>query len=178
MRIWRVPVPRAPVWRALSAVAASGALLVPAATAAGPTVTITPFERTRTIAASADTCPFDIVVHSSGAFREAVYSSGRDVTTVENFHIAWTNPDSGKSITSVLAGPFIAEPNGDGTVTVTINGNNALFTGPGLGFLFGNVGRLVYLAAEGDPTFTPIEILQSTGHQDTSLFPAVCPALA
>src|ERR1043166_1637860 len=73
--------------------------------------------------------------------------------------------------------PVIAEPSGDGTAPVTINGNNALFTGPGLGFLFGNVGRLVYLAAAGDPS-TPLEILQSSGHQDASPFPAVCAALA
>ena len=53
------------------------------AAADAPTVTLTPCDRTRVIAASAETCPFDIVVHSERTFREAVYSSGRDVTTVE-----------------------------------------------------------------------------------------------
>ena len=62
------------------------------AVADAPTVTLTPFERTRVIPASAETCPFDIVVHSAGTFREAVYSSGRDVTTVEDFHLTWSNP--------------------------------------------------------------------------------------
>ena len=55
-----------PIWRVLACAASIGAMLVPAATAAGPTVTITPFDRTRTIAASPDTCPFAIVVHSTG----------------------------------------------------------------------------------------------------------------
>ena len=37
-------------------------------------------------------------MHSAGTFREAVYSSGRDVTTVEDFHLTWSNPVSGKSL--------------------------------------------------------------------------------
>jgi hypothetical protein len=147
------------------------------AVADAPTVTITPFERTRVIAASAETCPFDIVVHSEGTFRETVFSDGRDVTTVENFHITWSNPISGKTLNSPLAGPFIVEPNEDGTVTVTINGNNGRFTAPGYGLLFAAVGRLVYVANPSDLN-TPLHILQSTEHQDADLFPSVCAALA
>jgi len=147
------------------------------AVADAPTVTLTPFERTRVIAASPETCAFDIVVHSQGTFREAVYSSGRDVTTVEDFHLTWSNPESGKSLASPLAGPFIAEPNGDGTFTVTINGNDGRFTAPGFGLLFADVGRIVYIADASDLN-TPLQILQSTGHQDVSPFPQICAALA
>src|SRR5919201_5583253 len=146
------------------------------AVADAPTVTITPWDRTRVIAASAETCPFDIVVDSEGTFREAVYSSGRDVTTVEDFHLTWSNPVSGKSLASPLAGPFIVEPNDDGTVTVTIDGNNGRFTAPGFGLVFADVGRLVYIADPSDLN-TPIQLLQSTGHQDANPFPAICPAL-
>jgi hypothetical protein len=148
-----------------------------AAAADAPTVTITPWDRTRVIAASAETCPFDIVVHSHGTFREEVFSSGRDVTTVEAFHLTWSNPLSGKSLASPLAGPFIAEPNGDGTVTVTIDGNNGRFVAPGFGLLFADVGRLVYVADPSDLN-TPLQILQSTGHQDATPFPGICAALA
>src|ERR687888_2801414 len=147
------------------------------AVADAPTVTLTPFERTRVIAASPETCPFDIVVHSQGTFREEVFSSGRDVTTVENFHLTWSNPLSGKSLALPLAGPFIVEPNGDGTVTVTIDGNNGRFVAPGYGLLFANAGRLVYVADASDLN-TPLEILQATGHQDASPFPQICAALA
>ena len=147
------------------------------AVADAPTVTITPWDRTRVIAASAETCPFDIVVHSQGTFRETVYSSGRDVTTVEDFHLTWSNPASGKSLASPLAGPFIAEPNGDGTVTVTINGNDGRFVAPGFGLLFADVGRIVYIADASDLN-TPLQILQSAGHQDVSPFPQICAALA
>lgn len=149
----------------------------PLATAAAPSVTITPWNSTRTIAASADTCAFPIVVHSQGTYRESVYANGRDVTTVSDFHISWTNPASGKSVHSALAGPMVAESNGDGTATVTIAGNDALFAAPGIGLFFGDVGRLVYIADESDLS-TPLVVLQSTGHQDTALFPAVCAALA
>jgi hypothetical protein len=151
--------------------------VVPVAAAAGPTVTITPWNSTRTIAASSDTCPFPIVVHSQGTFRESVFSSGRDVTQVSDFHIVWTNPLTGKSVTSALGGPFIAVSNGDGTATVTINGNDASFTAPGMGLFFADVGHLVYIADESDLT-TPLVVLQSTGHQDTELFPGVCAALS
>ncbi|HYZ79367.1 MAG TPA: hypothetical protein VE596_18545 [Gaiellaceae bacterium] len=161
------------------AVGAVAVVLAAASTAAAdaPTVTITPWDRTRVIAASPETCPFDIVVHSQGTFREEVFSSGRDVTTVENFHLTWSNPLSGKSLASPLAGPFVVEPNGDGTVTVTINGNNGRFVAPRYGLLFADVGRLVYIADPNDLS-TPLQILQSTGHQDANPFPAICPALA
>jgi hypothetical protein len=150
---------------------------VPVATAAAPTVTITQWSHTGTIAASPDTCPFPVVVHSQGLYRESVYSEGRDVTTLSDFHITLTNPANGKSLSSAFAGPLIVQPNGDGTVTVTVNGNDELFAAPGAGLVFGDVGRLVYIADEGSPGI-PLVILQSTGHQDASPFPAVCPALA
>ena len=151
--------------------------LTPLAAASAPSVTITPWNSTRTIAASLNTCAFPIVVHSQGTFRESMFSDGRDVTTVSNFHITWTNPENGKSVNSALGGPFIAQSNGDGTATVTINGNDALFAAPGIGLFFGDVGRLVYIASERDLS-VPLVVLQSTGHQDTALFPAVCGALS
>ena len=160
--------------------AGTAALLLvsaPIAGASAPAVTTTPWNSTRTIAAGADTCPFPIVVHSQGTIRESVYSNGRDVQTVSDFHISWTNPLSGKSVNSALGGPFTAVSNGDGTATVTIDGNDALFAAPGIGLFFGDVGRLVYIADENDLN-TPLVVLQSTGHQDTELFPAVCAALA
>jgi hypothetical protein len=161
----------------IALVAGVALALVAAAMADPPTTTTTHFDRTRTIAAGPDACPFPILVHSVGDFRETVYSDGRDSTWAIDFHINWSNPSSGKAITSALAGPFVVEPNGDGTVTVTINGNDALFTGPGEGLLFAQVGKLVYVADANDVS-TPITILKSTGHQDPSPYPAVCTALA
>ena len=61
-------------------------------------------------------------------------------------------------------------------MTVTINGNNRRFVAPGFGLLFADVGRLVYIADPSDLS-TPLQVLQSTGHQDVSPFPQICAAL-
>src|SRR5580765_7549952 len=84
---------------------------------------------------------------------------------------------NGKSLSTVLAGPFVVEPNGDGTVTVTINGNDCHITAPGQGTIFAAVGKLVYIADASD-VFTPLTILKSTGRQDASQFPATCEGLS
>ncbi|HEX6701212.1 MAG TPA: hypothetical protein VF101_10820 [Gaiellaceae bacterium] len=146
------------------------------ATAAAPTVTETHVDRTRVVAANPDTCPFDFVVHSEGFRRDTLFSDGRSTILLHDFTVTYTNPAAGKSVRSVLAGPVIVEPNADGTITVIVDGNDGLFTIPGEGIVFGDVGRLVYVASPDDP-FTPLEILQSTGHQDPSPFPAVCAGL-
>lgn len=148
-----------------------------AATAAAPTVVETQVDRTRVLAASPDTCPFDIVVHSSGVRRDTTFADGRSTILLHDFFVTYSNPLSGKSVTTPLAGPVIVEPNGDGTVTVTVNGNDGGFVQPGEGLIFGDLGRFVYLADASDP-FTPLTVLQSTGHQDPTPFPAVCAALA
>ena len=155
----------------------AGTTLASAAVAGAPTRITIPFESTRTIAASAETCAFDIRVHSSGLFHETIFDDGRDVTTVSDFHITWTNLSNGEEVHSVLAGPFVIEANGDGTITVTIYGNDGHFAGQGEGSIFAQVGRLVYIADPADP-FTPLQVLEVAGQWDTSLFPAMCEALA
>src|SRR5512135_3053986 len=109
----------------LAALAAAAAL-VPTAAADQPVTTETHFDRTRTVPAGL--CAFPFVIHTQGTLRETVYSNGKDVTHAVDFHITYTNPANGKSTGTVLAGPFIVEPNGDGTVTVTINGNDGHIT--------------------------------------------------
>lgn len=150
---------------------------VGAASAAAPTVVETQVDRTRVIAASPDFCPFDFVVHTQGVRRDTTFENGRVATILHDFTVTYTNPVNGRSVRTVLAGPFEVEPNADGTVTVTINGNDGLFTIPGQGIVFGDVGRLVYIANPDDP-FTPLQVLQSTGRQDPTPFPAVCSGLA
>jgi hypothetical protein len=164
---------------ALVAAVVTAVLLVVAPTAAAdqPVTTEVHFDRTRTIAAGPNTCPFPFIVHTEGTLRETVFSSGKDVTYAIDFHITYTNPANGKTLTTVLAGPFIIEPNGDGTVTVTINGNDGHLTAPGQGSIFAAVGKLVYIADASDP-FTPLTIVKSTGQQDANQFPATCVGLS
>ena len=148
-----------------------------AAAAAAPTVVETQIDRTRVLSASVDTCPFDIVVHSSGVRRDTTFDDGRSTILLHDFFVTYSNPATGKSVTTALAGPVIVDPNGDGTVTVTVNGNDGGFVQPGEGLIFGDIGRLVFIADASDP-FTPLEVIQSTCHQDPTPFPAVCAALA
>ena len=159
-----------------TAVIVVAAALAPAALADQPTTTITQIDRTRTLPAGPDACAFPFVIHTTGTYRETVYSSGRDVTHAVDFHIQYTNPANGKTLETALAGPFVVEPNDDGTVTVTINGNNANFTAPGEGPVFSNVGKLVYIAS-ADDVFTPLQLLKSTGRQDSDFFTPICGAL-
>ena len=164
---------------ALAAAVAATALVafVPAAAADKPVVTVTHLDRTGTIPAGPNTCPFPFTFHTEGILRETVFSDGRDVTHAVSFHVTYTNPANGKSITTTLAGPFVIEPNGDGTVTVTINGNDGHLTAPGQGTVFAAVGKLVYIADAADP-FTPLEIVKSTGQQDPTQFPGTCEGLS
>src|SRR5918911_2821205 len=73
-----------------------------AATAAAPTVVETQIDRTRVLAASPDTCPFDIVVHSSGVRRDTTFSEGRATILLHDFFVTYSNPLSGKSVTTPL----------------------------------------------------------------------------
>jgi len=160
---------------AASAVATTLLVLAPTAAADKPAVTVTNIDRTGTFPAGL--CPFPFTFHTEGTFRETVFSNGKDVTHAVSFHVTYTNPANGKTLVTTLAGPFVIEPNGDGTVTVTINGNDGHLTAPGEGSIFAAVGKLVYIADAGDP-FTPLTIVKSTGQQDPSQFPATCEGLS
>lgn len=162
---------------ALAATAAALLAVAPAAVADKPVTTLTNLDRTGTIPAGPNTCPFPFVFHTEGTLRETVFSDGRDVTHAVDFHVTYTNPANGKTLTTVLAGPIVVEPNGDGTVTVTVNGNDGHLTAPGQGSIFAAVGKLVYVADAADP-FTPLTIVKSTGQQDPSQFPATCEGLS
>jgi len=153
------------------------AALAPTAAADQPVTTVTTVDHSFTLPAGPNFCPFPIAGHSQGTLRETVYSNGKDVTHAVDFHITYTNPASGKTLSTVLAGPFIVSPNADGTVTVTINGNDGHLTAPGQGSIFADVGKLVYIADPSD-VFTPLSIVKSTGHQDPNQFPATCEGLS
>jgi hypothetical protein len=162
---------------ALAVVAAALAALAPTAAADQPVTTITRFDRTSTFPAGPNACAFPFLIHTEGVLRETVFSSGKDVTHAVDFHLTYTNPANGKSLTTVLAGPFVVAPNADGTLTVTINGNDGHITQPGEGTIFADVGKLVYIADPSDLN-TPLSIVKSTGQQDPNQFPATCEGLS
>jgi hypothetical protein len=138
---------------------------VPAALANAPQQTVTPWDRTRVIAAGADACPFPIQVHSTGTIRQWKYSDGTVKTMLQGgFKTEWTNLESGSSVTSPLAGPAVVYPDG----TVAIDGNNGRFIAHGEGPVYTDLGR----------TVTTVEgVIFSAGQHSEALFPNVCAAL-
>ena len=147
-------------------VAAAVALaVVPAAFAEAPQQTVTPWDRTRVIAAGPDACAFPIQVHSTGTIRQWTYSDGTVKTMLQGgFKTEWTNLETGSSVTSPLAGPAIVYPDG----TVVIDGNNGRFIAQGEGPVYTDLGR----------TITTVEgVIFSAGQHSETLFPDVCAAL-
>ena len=138
--------------------------LAPAALAAAPQQETTPWDRTRVIPASAETCTFPIQVHSSGTIHTWTFSDGRQMTILHEFHIEWTNLETGVVARTPLGGPVIVYPDG----TVVIDGNNGRFIGHGEGIAFADLGR----------TVTTVEgVVFSAGQHSGTLFPDVCAAL-
>jgi hypothetical protein len=113
--------------------------LAPLAQAAGPVQSTSPWDRTRVIAAGTDACPFAIQVHSAGTIHTWTYADGTVKTILQNFHIEWTNLDTGKVATTPLGGPAIVYPDG----TVVINGNDARFVAAGQGLVVADLGRAI-----------------------------------
>src|SRR5262245_21205696 len=140
--------------------------LAPAALADAPQQTVTPWDRTRVIAAGPEACAFPIQVHSTGTIRQWSYSDGTVKTMLQGgFKTEWTNLETESSVTSPLAGPAIVEPDG----TVVINGNNGRFIAQGEGPVYTDLGR----------TITTVEgVIFSAGQHSETLFPNVCAALA
>jgi len=138
--------------------------VVPASSAAAPLQTTVDWDRTRVIAASPETCPFAIQVHSSGVIHEWTFSDGVVKRILNNFHIEWTNLATGAVATTPLGGPAIIYPDG----TVVINGNNGRFIGRGEGPAVADLGR----------TVTTVEgVVFAAGQHSDALFPDVCAAL-
>jgi hypothetical protein len=158
-------------------------LVVPLAGANPPTATETQVNADVPIAAGPDTCPFDIVAHVEGTrvvtdFTDQGGALVRRVIHLRSFKITYTNPLSGKSLSTPLAGPAIGEPQADGTWLVTVPGNDGRFVVPGQGLVFANVGLRIGLRVGMFPPATIQEIVKSVGIQDESEFPAVCSGLA
>jgi hypothetical protein len=138
--------------------------LAPLAHAAAPNQVRTPWDSTRVIAASPDACPFPIEVHSSGTIHDFFYADGSQKRVLANFHVEWTNLETGVVATTPLAGPAIFYPDG----TVVINGNDGRFIDHGAGLVYADLGR----------TVTTLEgVIFSAGQHSQNAFPNVCAAL-
>ena len=154
------------------------ALIAMTASTAGanaPAVTQVSIDRTFNFAGG-DTCAFPLTVHNTGIRRTTTFfdSAGnvtRTMIVLIDFTQSYTNATTGKTLSTPLAGPAIIEPNGDGTVTTTIPGNDGRIVVPGQGFVYGDVGLIV---------FTDLDVLMLTGHYENPdlYLEAVCASLS
>ncbi len=105
--------------------------------------------------------------------------SSRTTIVLIGFTESYTNESTGETLSTPAAGPAIIEPNGDGTVTTRVPGNDGRLIVPGEGFVYGDVGLKVFTASAATP-FTPLEILLLTGHyEEPDLYlEAVCSSLS
>jgi hypothetical protein len=163
--------------RFLAASLVAAAVLAPAAAADPPdVVTHTDFNSTRTIGV----CGFPIVLHSEGVFTVWQYLDENGNVVRERLHVeraftvTWTNPENGKSISSVLGGPVFNEFGADGSQTQVVAGRERLFIARGEGPIASQVGRIVFFVdANGDETVPFV-----AGPWDLDVTPELCAYLA
>jgi hypothetical protein len=168
-----------PISRALLlGVLCAASVAMPVGAAASPTIERIPVDDSMVFPAGTR-CEFEVIGERSGTLTVKTWTdeSGivRQTFTWDGAMIVYTNPANGKSVTTLLAGPAIVEPNGDGTSTLTIPGNDQAVVMPGQGFTAGRTGLSIVIV--DDATGAVIEVLKLAGHQD-SPFPAGCVALA
>ena len=167
----------------LAIVIAALAVAVPAA-AAPPSVVIEQVDRTRTLPAGA-LCDFDVVLHSEGTSRTTTYTDqegafDRFAVHLSHWKTSFTNPATGGTIRTVLAGPVIVEALPDGRALVRIPGNDGHFVVKGEGPIYTDNGLIVWIAPSVAQWPNAIEILHASGgYRTTEDFAAViCGALA
>jgi hypothetical protein len=158
------------------------AVTVAPAEAAPPTVTEMAVDRTFDLAAGA-ACSFPLTIHNEGirrttTFYDAAGNVTKTMVVLIGFTQTTTNATTGKTLSTPLAGPAVIEPNGDGTVTTSVPGNDGRIVVPGEGFVYGDVGLIVFTAPEATP-FTQLDVLMLTGHYESPdlYLEAICASL-
>ena len=164
-------------------IAAVGLVAAAQAVAAAPSVVVEQVDRTRTIAAG-DLCDFDVVLHAEGTRRTTTYSNADGSLDRFTIHLShWkstlTNPATGLSTRTVLAGPVIVEASDDGSALVRIPGNDGLFVVKGQGPVYSDNGYLVYVAPDPVNWQQQIEVLHASGGYRTTedFATAICGAI-
>jgi hypothetical protein len=166
----------------LALVVAALAVAVPAA-AAPPGVVVEQVDRTRTLPAGS-LCAFDVILHSEGTSRTTTYTDkdgnfDRFAVHLSSWQTSFTNPATGATTRTVLAGPVIVEALADGTALVRIPGNDGLFVVKGEGPVYSDNGLIVWVAPDAVNWQQQIEVLHASGGYRTAedFAAAVCGAI-
>jgi|SRR5262245_791675 len=165
------------------AIAVTALALAAPAAATPPDVVIEQVDRTRTLAAG-DLCDFDVTLHSEGTRRTTTYTDNAGSFDRFSIHLSswttsFTNPATGLTTRTVLAGPVIVEALDNGTALVRIPGNDGLFVVKGEGPVYGDNGLIVWIAPDAVNWQTQLEVLHASGGYRTTedFAAAVCGAI-
>jgi hypothetical protein len=171
-----------PKFRVVAIAVVALALAAPAA-ATPPSVVVEQVDRTRTLPAGA-LCDFDVTLHSEGTSRTTTFTESdgsfdRFTVHLSSWKTSFTNPATGLTTRTVLAGPVIVEALDDGTALVRIPGNDGHFVVRGEGPVYSDNGLIVWIAPDVVNWQTQLEVLHASGGYRTveDFAAAVCGAI-
>src|SRR5215207_10412042 len=126
-------------------------------------------------------CAFPVIVHVEGDTRHTHFfdqegNEIRDLTVFPNFRVTFTNPETGKSITTPSPGVEHVTINPDGSFVVTLTGLGGHLIVGGGPPLASDVGRIVFFFS-GPEDEVP-DILFQAGQFNMGPFPQLCDVLA
>ena len=126
-------------------------------------------------------CDFPVVVHVEGDIRHTHFfdqagNEIRDLTVFPNFRVTFTNPETGKSISTVSPAVEHVTINPDGSFVVTLTGLGGHLIVGGGPPLASDVGRIVFLFS--GPEDEEPDILFQAGQFNMGPFPQLCDVLA
>jgi len=126
-------------------------------------------------------CDFPVTVHVEGDVRHTQFfdqagTEIRDLTVFPNFRVTFTNPETGKSISTVSPAPEHVTINPDGSFVITITGLQGHLIVGGGPPLAADVGRIV-LFFSGPEDEEP-DIIFQAGNFNLGPFPQLCDVLA
>ena len=126
-------------------------------------------------------CDFPVIVHVEGDLRHTDFfdKAGNVVRELEvfpRFRVTFTNPETGKSISTVAPSVVHVTINPDGSAVVTITGLSGHLIVGGGPPLASDVGRIVFFFS--GPDDEEPDILFQAGNFNMGPFPQLCDVLA
>jgi hypothetical protein len=126
-------------------------------------------------------CDFPVIVHVEGDLRHTHFfdqagNEIRDLTVFPNFRVTFTNPETGKSISTVSPSVEHVTINPDGSFVVTVTGLGGHLIVGGGPPLASDVGRIVFFFS--GPEDEEPDIIFQAGQFNMGPFPQLCDVLA
>ena len=126
-------------------------------------------------------CSFPVVVHTEGDIRHTVFfdqagNEIRELTIFPMFRATLSNPENGKSISTVSPSVEHVTINPDGSAVVTVTGLSGHLIVGGGPPLAADVGRIVFFFS--GPEDEEPDIIFQAGNFNMGPFPQLCDVLA